>query len=57
MGRVVRKYEIQRRRRRRNKIKKIRTKLAREKNTGIIEKLISKLRRIHPFYPMQNIGK
>lgn len=57
MGRVTRKYEIAKRRRRQNKIKALRMKIARTKDASKIQKWVEKIKRIHPHYPMASLNK
>jgi hypothetical protein len=57
MGRVTRKYEIAKRRRRQNKIKALRMKIARAKDATKIQKWVEKIKRIHPHYPLQSLNK
>lgn len=56
MGRVVRRHTIDRRRRRRAKILKIRAKIAKAKNAPEVQQLIQKLLRVHPHYPIANVS-
>ncbi len=53
MGRFTRRPEIDRRRRRRAKIGRIKAKLMKTTDKNEIGKLIEKIKKIHPFYPMQ----
>ena len=48
-----REREIKRRRHRRNKIKKLRAKLAEAKNKAEREKIIAKIRKISPAAPIE----
>ena len=48
-----REREIKRRRHRRNKIKKLRAKLAEAKNKAEREKIIAKIRKISPTAPIE----
>lgn len=57
MSAVTRKYEINKRRRRRNKIKKIRAQIAKAKDGQVVQKLVAKILRIHPHYPIQQNSK
>jgi len=56
MGRVVRKPEINRRRRRRAKYAKLKKRIQRAKGPDEIAKLIEKFRKINPFYPIQSLS-
>ncbi len=51
MGRQTVQSKIQRKRRRRAKIQKLKAKLAKTKGQTDIEALIVKLRKVSPFYP------
>ena len=53
MGRFTRRPEIDRKRRRRAKIGKLKQKMAKTQDKGETEKLMAKIRRIHPFYPFE----
>lgn len=55
MSKVVRRYEINRRRARRNKIRKLRMQLSRAKNQSDIQRILTKIRKISPFYPTQQL--
>lgn len=57
MSAVTRKYEIAKRRRRRNKIRKLRLKIAKAKDGAVVQKLVAKILRIHPHYPIQQNSK
>lgn len=56
MGRVTRNEEIARRRRRTAKIKKLKLRIQKAKDASEIKKLVEKIYRVHPFYPMSETG-
>jgi hypothetical protein len=51
MAYIERKNELKRRRKRRNKIKKLRAKMARAKHGAEIQSLVQKIKKISPLYP------
>lgn len=55
MGQVTRKHEIRKRRARRNKIRKLRARLARAKNQTEIQNILNKIRKVHLFYPINQL--
>jgi hypothetical protein len=55
MSQVVRRKEIARRRARRNKIKKLRMRIKRAKNNSEVQHLIGKIKKVSPFYPVQQL--
>lgn len=55
MSKVVRRYEINKRRARRNKIRKIRQRIARAKGPAEVQHLMAKLKKISPFYPVHQL--
>lgn len=56
MGRVTRKEEIARKRRRKAKLAKLRNKIQKAKDPNEVKKLVEKIYRVHPFYPMNETG-
>jgi hypothetical protein len=52
MGRFTRRQDIDRRRRRRTKIAKLKLKLAKVQDRNDLDKIMDKIHKIHPFYPM-----
>lgn len=57
MGAVTRRGDIDKRRRRTAKIKKIKARIAKAKDGREVAKLVEKIYRIHPFYPIQGESK
>ncbi|MBI4403707.1 MAG: hypothetical protein HY537_06085 [Deltaproteobacteria bacterium] len=57
MAPLQRMNELRRRRKRRAKLLKLRARLAKAKNQDEIQKLIQKLKRVSPFYPVQRIAQ
>ena len=53
MGAFTRRQEIDKRRRRRSKIKQLKTKIAKAKDGKEIAKFIEKIKRISPHYSIQ----
>jgi hypothetical protein len=54
MSHIERKSELKRRRTRREKVRKLRAKMARAKNQHEIELIVAKIKKISPFWtPMQ----
>lgn len=56
MGRVTRKEEISRTRRRKAKIAKLKKRIQKAKDPSEVKKLVEKIYRVHPFYPMSETG-
>jgi len=54
MGAFTRRQEIDRRRRRRSKIKQLKTKIAKAKDNKDIGKLVEKIKKISPHYTIQS---
>ena len=52
MGRVTRRQDIDRKRTRRAKLKRLREKIAKAKDGVQIQKLVEKIYRVSPFYPI-----
>ena len=50
LGKVVRKYEIKRRRTRQNKLRTLRDKLAKTSDVKLKNTILAKIKRISPFY-------
>lgn len=57
MGRVTRKHDIARRRRRTQKIKKIRQRIAKAKDANQVAKLVAKIKKLNCLYPVANLNK
>lgn len=55
MSQVTRRKEIDRRRARRNKIRKLRHRLTRAKNQSEIQIILTKIRKVSPFYPTHQL--
>lgn len=53
MGAFTRRQEIDRRRKRRSKIKQLKAKITKAKDGKDIAKLVEKIKRISPHYPIQ----
>jgi hypothetical protein len=56
MSRVTRRSEIDRRRARRNKIRKLRARMARAKNSSEVQTLLARLKKAAPAYPHQQLN-
>lgn len=57
MGAVTRRAEIDKRRRRKAKLKRLRERIAKAKDGREVQKIVEKILRVHPFYPIQTDGK
>ena len=57
MSQVTRRKEIDRRRARRNKIRKLRQRIARAKNQSEVQLLLAKIRKVSPFYPTHQLSE
>lgn len=55
MAHVERKSELRRRRARRAKIRKLREKLAQAKNQTEMEQILAKIKKISPFWSLQQV--
>lgn len=53
MGRFTRRQDIDRRRRRQSKIKKLKAKLVKAKSTSETQALVTKIQLVSPNYPLQ----
>jgi hypothetical protein len=53
MAHIERKTELKRRRKRREKVRKLKAKLGRVKTPGETAAIVQKIRQISPFCPMQ----